>query len=61
MAASVERSKSVSSIRRMNCPGVSTRVQPAKQRGPQPADVQKTRWAGSKSGADGHELLVQEF
>src|SRR6267378_1371922 len=38
-----------------------SRVQPAKQRGPQSADVKETGRTGSKSGADGHELDLRKL
>ena len=51
-ASGVERAMSVSSMRRMNCAAVMTRISPGKQRGAGAADVQITGGGGSETGAD---------
>ena len=51
-ASSVERSRSVSSMRRMNLPRMVARVQPAKQRRAHAADVQHAGGAGGEARDD---------
>jgi hypothetical protein len=60
-ASCVERSRSVSSMRRMNCPPRAARLQPAVQRGACAADVQEAGGTGGETGADRDFLVGRAF